>query len=176
MWDILLLFSVSPDDSIQHTVSALRPLETLSHLPTRTSPGTPQRDLYVRLQTVRTDQCTPPPRVCDRDRFFRSWWKSRPTERTGRTGLRGLIFSVLRRVYGKLLYFESRPDCASHSSTTPRRTERTEQTGRSQSKSRDRPTEHFFNFSCNPYPRLSLTIYKRSGSRSLDSFQEVANN
>jgi hypothetical protein len=43
--------------------------------------------------------------------FFGPDRKSRPTKRTGRTGLHGPIFLVLCRVYGKLLYFESQPDC-----------------------------------------------------------------
>jgi hypothetical protein len=37
--------------------------------------------------------------------FFGPDRKSRPTERTGRTGLRGPIFSVLCRVYGKAALF-----------------------------------------------------------------------
>jgi hypothetical protein len=36
------------------------------------------------------------------------------------------------------------------SCTTPRRTDGTKQTGRSQSKSQDQPTKHFFNFGRNP--------------------------
>jgi len=87
-------------------------------------------------------------RDSNRDQLFGPDQKSRPTEWTGQTGLRGPILLDLCRVYGRALFSRAGQ---TYLLNTVCRTEGTKQTGRSQSKSRHRPTKHFL-------PLASVTI------------------
>jgi hypothetical protein len=88
-------------------------------------------------------------RGCDWDQFFRFWPKAE-IDRTEQSNWFTVYVDQYFRSYvectAKLSFWEP---ARLTSCTTPRRTNWTGQTGQSQSKRRDRPTEHFFNFGRN---------------------------